>query len=134
MQSSSLSSCTADQLLQSTQANALHDLSGRDIAGLCLCRSSNLTEIFCLQVANAAGQWQSVDIRPNEVAVLIGHTAETASAGVLTAASSRVVSAWPILTCSRPLTMHMIHSASSAAALLSIHVPVLPVKLDTGMD
>ena len=49
------------------------------------------TEIVLLQVLSAKGDYQNIELQADDVAVLVGHTAETASAGVLTAAPSRVV-------------------------------------------
>ena len=44
------------------------------------------------QVKDGTGNWVDVTLAKNEVAVLVGQTAETASAGIFAAATSRVVS------------------------------------------
>ena len=45
------------------------------------------------QVMGVRGDWQNIELQADDVAVLVGRMAETASAGVLTAAPSRVVGA-----------------------------------------
>lgn len=48
-------------------------------------------EPMLLQVKDGTGRWADVPLASNEVAVLLGQTAETATAGLFKAATSRVV-------------------------------------------
>ena len=54
-----------------------------------------------LQVMNAKGAWQNIELQSDDVAVLVGRVAEAASAGVLTAAPTRVVCCPYQLQCAR---------------------------------
>ena len=86
-------------------------------------------------MANAQGQWHSIDIRPGEVAVLIGHTAETASAGVLQAASSRVVSTselWPVLQLHTKLPLCDCVSLASNMVVQAAHSQGMSCQLGPG--
>lgn len=49
------------------------------------------TQMSAMQVQDSGGRWQDVQLGPNEVAVLLGHTMEHATAGLLRASVHRVV-------------------------------------------